>query len=215
MTIAPVCNRKIWPAIACLTALLCAGVAPAGTSSLFDGKTFTGWEGNLAIFRIEEGAIVGGTLQAPIAHNDFLCTTKQYRNFELRLKAKITGEDVNAGIQFRSQRVPNDHEVSGYQADLGQHYWGALYDEARRNKILVAPDEATRKKAVRENDWNEYVIRCEGPRIQLWLNGVQTVDYTEADKSIPQEGIIGLQIHSGKPSEAWYKEIVIEELKAE
>ena len=28
--------------------------------SLFDGKSFDSWEGNLDVFRIEEGAFVGG-----------------------------------------------------------------------------------------------------------------------------------------------------------
>ena len=45
--------------------------------------------------------------------------------------------------------------------------------------------------------------------MQLWLNGYQTVDYTEPDESVEQEGLIGLQIHSGPPTEAWYKDIKI------
>ena len=43
-------------------------------------------------------------------------------------------------------------------------------------------------------------------------DGLTTVDYTEPDESIEQEGLIGLQIHSGPPSEAWYKDISIVEL---
>ena len=67
-------------------------------------------------------------------------------------------------------------------------------------------------KIVRRDQWNDYTIRCQGWRIQLWINGVQTVDYTEPDESIEQTGVIGLQIHGGPPSEAWYKEIRIKEL---
>ena len=115
-------------------------------------------------------------------------------------------------MQIRSRRVPNNTEVSGYQADLGQEYWGSLYDESRRNKILVQADRDLIKKAVKPNDWNLYEIRCEGPRLRLSVNGVQTVDYTETDAKIPLEGIIGLQIHGGGPSEAWYRNITIEEL---
>ena len=48
--------------------------------------------------------------------------------------------------------------------------------------------------------------------MRLKINGVQTIDYTEMDKSLEQDGLIGLQIHSGPPSEAWYKDITIEEL---
>ena len=88
--------------------------------AIFDGKTFAGWEGDLTIFRIQDGAIVGGTLERRIARNEFLCTTKTYGDFELRLKVKLLGgEGANAGIQFRTKRIPNHHEVSGYQADMG------------------------------------------------------------------------------------------------
>ena len=184
---------------------------------LFDGKTFDGWEGNLEIFRIEDGAIVGGTLEERIPHNEFLCTTKEFGDFELRLKAKLVGKGNNAGIQFRSQRMPNHHEVIGYQCDMGtafeiQNIWGYLYDESRRNKFLAEGDSQKISKVFKTDDWNEFVIRCEGPSIQIWLNGLQTVDYTEKDDKIWRRGIIGLQIHGGDPAEASYKDIRIKEL---
>lgn len=179
------------------------------TVSLFDGRSFEGWEGNLDYFRIQEGAIVGGSLQEPIPQNEFLCTEKVYRNFELSLKVKLVGETAtaNAGIQIRSRRIPNHNDMIGYQADMGQHFWGCLYDEGRRHRILVKPEPELLSRALKPNDWNEYVIRCVGPRVQLWLNGFKTVDYTEPDESIKQEGVIGLQIHSGPPAQAWYKDI--------
>ena len=63
---------------------------------------------------------------------------QEYGDFELRLKFKLLGGDgANAGVQFRTKRIPNHHEVTGYQADMGAGWWGALYDESRRNKMLV------------------------------------------------------------------------------
>lgn len=179
---------------------------------LFDGKTLDGWEGNLAVFRIEDGAIVGGSLNERVVRNEFLCTTKEYGDFELRVTFKLLGEGANAGVQFRTKRIPNHHEVSGYQADMGEGYWGALYDESRRNKILAGPDKEEVKKVVKPNDWNEYVIRAEGKHIQQWLNSVKTVDYTETDDTVAAKGVIALQIHGGPPSEAWYRDITIKEL---
>lgn len=184
---------------------------------LFDGRTLNGWEGNLEIFRVQDGAIVGGTLKQKIDHNWFLCTTKEYGDFELRLKCKLIGEGANAGIQFRTRRIPNHHEVIGYQADMGQQWWGKLYDESRRRRVLAGPEteaeQAKLAQVLKPNDWNEYVIRCEGPRIQIWLNGLKTVDYTEPDEGIERTGVIALQIHGGPPSEAWYKDIELVELK--
>jgi 3-keto-disaccharide hydrolase len=186
--------------------------APAPVQ-LFDGRSFTGWEGNRGIFRIEGGAVIGGSLHNRIAQNEFLSTTKSYSDFELRLEIKLLGGDsANAGVQFRTRRIPNNNEVIGYQADAGQGHWGALYDETRRKKTLKAPDAARLKGLVRAGDWNSYVIRAEGRRIRLWLNGVQTVDYTEQDQSVSASGVIALQIHAGPPSEAWYKDITLLDL---
>ncbi|NQT39324.1 MAG: DUF1080 domain-containing protein [Planctomycetes bacterium] len=206
------------PALLCvvlLTGSLSAADKPAedeGFARLFDGKTFAGWEGNLDVFRVEDGAIVAGSLKERVPRNEFLCTKKEYADFELRLKFKLLGKGANAGVQIRSQRIPNHHEMIGYQPDLGDGWWGCLYDESRRRRVLAGPSKEVRAKIVRRDDWNEYTIRCQGPRIQLWINGQQTVDYTEDDASIPQKGLIGLQIHGGAPSEAWYKDVRIKEL---
>lgn len=193
------------------------GQCPAdadGFRPLFNGKTFDGWQGDLKTFRIEDGAIVGGSLAAPIPRNEFLTTTEEFDDFELRLKFKLLGEKANAGIQIRSQRIPDHHEMIGYQADLGQTYWGCLYDESRRKKVLAGPKPEEQAKLIKAGQWNEYRIVCRGRQIQLWINGQATVDYAEPDETIPQKGLIGLQIHSGPPSEAWYKDIVIRKLPA-
>ena len=192
-------------------------VTAADPVSLFDGKTLTGWEGDTAkTWRIEDGAIVGGSLDAVVPRNEFLCTTKTYGDFELKVKFKLLGDraKANAGVQFRTKRIPNHHEVSGYQADIGQHYWGALYDESRRNKVLAQPAKDVIDKIVKHDDWNDYVIRCEGPRIRLWLNGTLTVDYTEPDAAIDRIGVIGLQVHGGGKTKVYYKDIIITELPA-
>ncbi|MGI8906630.1 MAG: family 16 glycoside hydrolase [Candidatus Sumerlaeaceae bacterium] len=189
------------------------GEDKTSSTLLFDGKSFEGWEGNLDMFRVQDGAIVAGTLEADIPQNAFLCTRRDFGDFELRFKVRLLGQGLNAGVQFRSARVPNHFEVSGYQADIGMmgetNIWGALYDESRRNRFLVTPDQEAISRVLKPQDWNDYTIRCEGQRVRLWVNGVLTADYTEQDPSIPARGIFGLQIHSGPASEAWYKDIRI------
>ena len=180
---------------------------------LFDGKSFDGWEGNLDVFHIRDAAIVGGSLQQDVPRNEFLTTKREYEAFELRLQFKLSGgPKANAGVQIRSQRIPNHHEMIGYQADMGENWWGCLYDESRRKKTLAGPKPEDQAKIVNMEGWNDYRILCEGRRIRLWINGKPTVDYTEPDESIPQKGLIGLQIHGGPPSEAWYRNIRIKEL---
>jgi hypothetical protein len=189
--------------------------AGAQGQKIFDGKTLDGWEGETKkTWRVEDGMIVGGSLDEKVPRNEFLCTLKTFGDFELKLKFKLVGEkNANAGVQFRTKRIPKHHEVSGYQADIGAGYWGALYDESRRNKVLAAPDKKIIDGLVKIDDWNDYTIRAEGPRIRLWLNGKMTVDYTEKDDKIEPTGIIGLQIHGGAKNKVHYKDIVLEELK--
>ena len=186
--------------------------------SLTDGKTFAGWEGDTnKTWRMENGAFVGGSLAQKVPRNEFLRTQRRYTNFVLRVKFKLIGTAaggfVNGGVQVRSEPAKNPpNEMVGYQCDIGEGWWGALYDESRRNKVLIKPDPKAVEKAVKKDDWNEYVIRCEGRRIRTAINDVDMVDYTESDDTLPQFGLIGLQVHGGGPAEASYKDVTVEEL---
>jgi hypothetical protein len=187
-----------------------------GFVSLFDGKTTEAWEGNMDWFRVEDQCIVAGSLSKAIPHNEFLCTKQTYADFELKLQVRLLGKGDNAGVQFRTVRIPNNTEVSGFQCDVGNAFgrpvWGALYDESRRKKMLAEGDKDKVPTWVKKDDWNELTIRAERDRIQIWLNGNLTVDYTELDPQIAKTGIVGLQIHSGPPTEAWYRNIRIKAL---
>ena len=233
-------TRKRWFLLlgASLVCLAGARAQEADFIPLFDGKTFSGWEGSRTVFRIEEGALVGGTLAAGIANNEFLCTTQSFDDFELRLQAKIVGPGDNGGIQFRTRRVPDHYEVSGYQADVGsvsaawfarvvgkgsageiapdakRSVWGALYDESRRNRYLAWPPREAVDAVLKPKDWNTLTVRAEGPRIQIWLNEVQTVDFTETDH-IPGSGAVCLQIHSGAPGEVWHRALSLRAIETD
>lgn len=175
--------------------------------SLFNGKDLTGWEGDTQLWSARDGMIVGKS--SGIKHNTFLATTKEYQDYELKLTLRLVGGTGNSGIQFRSARKPDSPQVVGYQADIGEKHWGSLYDEARRDKFLL---DAKQDGPIKEDGWNEYVIRCEGGHIELTLNGVKTVDYHESDTSIPRSGIIALQLHAGGPMEVQFKDIRIRKL---
>ena len=189
---------------------------PKKMVKLFDGKTFKGWEGDLnRTWTIEDGAILGGNGQDMVPHNQFIKTEAEYSNYSLKLKFKLTGTEgfVNGGVQFHSQRIKEPaFEMIGYQADLGDGFWASLYDESRRNKLLVTADTGKVKSNLKRNDWNDYEVRTNGRRIQIFLNGVQTVDYTEEDQTIPQHGHIAFQLHGGGKTKVYYKDITIQSL---
>ena len=202
----------------CLLSLSLAQAAETlpGTP-LFDGETFAGWEfrDNEEWFRIEDGAIVAGLIDRRSYRNQFLVSEREFGDFTLYIECKVVGSPANGGVQFRSYRLPADsshpHEMIGYQADMTDTtaYWGAIYDESRRNRFIAEPPPGLIERLFRPGDWNLYKIVARGNNVRLYLNGELTVDYTEEDESVPQRGFFGLQIHGSSAAEIWYRNIRI------
>ena len=184
-----------------------------GFRSLFDGKSLSGWEGNTRFFRVENGAVVAGRLDAPIPRNEFLASTESFGDFDLRFEARLGGTGHNAGVQFRSERVPGSHEMIGYQCDIGKWsaglIWGLLYDESRRRRMLDEPEQEPLQNAVNPGGWNRMRVLAIGARVRIWVNDFQTVDFIETDPSVEPSGRLGLQIHGGAPAECHYRNIRI------
>ena len=200
-----------------LLVLLTAPALRAAPSPLFDGRTLAGWEGDAKWWRVQDGALTGGSTTEKIPKNFFLATTRSFQNFDLRLKLKLTGDPatglINSGVQIRSLRVPANTEMSGYQVDAGDKWWGKLYDESRRNKVIAdSPDSAAVTASIRPGDWNDYRILAEGPRLRSWINGVPALDYTETDPTVALDGKLALQIHSGGIALVQVKDVTLAEL---
>ncbi|WP_229252575.1 3-keto-disaccharide hydrolase [Dyadobacter helix] len=185
-------------------------------TSLFDGKTLAGWKtvnpADEKLWYVKDSTIMSGDGVNKIPANTYLYTTKSYSDFEFRCLFKLSGDAstglINSGIQYRS--VVEGDKMVGYQADIGTGYWGDIYDEHRRGK-LVGGDLTTLSHVLKENGWNSYIIRCRGNRHELYINGVKTCDYTETDPKIPKKGVIAVQIHSGGVAQVAFRDLVITE----
>lgn len=183
---------------------------------MFDGETLEGWHTvDTDMWRVEDGLIMSGTLANMVPHNTFLVSDESYQNFELILSFRLLGTEgfVNSGFQVRSVSVENSNEMSGYQVDAGDGWWGKLYDESRRNIVIAeSADMAAIDQAVKRGEWNDYRILCEGRRIRSWINGVPALDYTEEDHQMPQDGHIGIQVHGGGVTLLQVKDLSIKKL---
>lgn len=214
----PTRSRALILALSLVIVAGCVGATAATPSAtpLFDGHSFTGWNGDTeGTWRIEEGTIVAGDPTQAIPRNEFLATDREFDDFELRYEYRIDGTvKPNAGVQFRSRRIPDHHEVIGYQADIGPGITGALYDESRRRVFLVTPPAALQAAALAQgrDGWHAGIVRCEGPRVRITINGVETVDYIEADASVSRRGMVALQIHGQMVGTIRYRNIAITEL---
>jgi prenyltransferase beta subunit len=183
-----------------------APVLEAGAfAPLCNGTDLEGWEGNTSLWSARDGTLVG---KSPgLDHNEFLATRQGYRDFILSVRFKLENGQGNSGIQFRSVRIPGT-EMSGYQADIGENYWGCLYDESRRNRVLARASSAA-LEALKKDDWNHYVLCAVGDRITLYLNGVPSVVYREEGAGISGDGQIAVQLHAGAPMEVHFKDLRI------
>lgn len=190
--------------------------------NLFDGKTLKGWKvlGGKATFRVEKGMIVGTTSTGGENYNTFLCTEKEYGNFNLEFEF-WADENLNSGVQFRG--LFSDGLVRGYQFEIdpdrttkytaqpcnmdakGQiipsgkeprSWTGGIYDEKRRGWLNNLTENPEARAAFKPNSWNKGRIEAHKDGIRTYINGVlasSMVDY------MTPNGFIGLQVH-------WLKE---------
>jgi uncharacterized protein (TIGR03067 family) len=224
--------------LACALGLLIqtATAAPEpGFTSIFNGKNLTGWDGNPALWSVKDGAIVGQTSAAnPIKNNTFLIWTNgQPGDFELRCSFKIEPLNdkgfANSGIQYRSKVLdPKGWVVGGYQADMeaGKTYTGILYEEKMRGILAtrgekVVLDKDCKKQvtgsvgnsdeiqaAIKQGDWNDYVIIAQGNHLQQFINGKQTVDVTDdCESKRAMNGVLALQLHAGQPMKVQFRDL--------
>ena len=178
-----------------------------GWKSLFDGRTLKGWVGEKGYWKVADGAIVGDKGGAT-PHHHYLFTNKDYSDFEMHIDWKMTG--YNSGVCCRIHPASFD-DVPGYQVDMGDGYWGCLWDEHhRQKKILDFPADAA-EKILHRGDWNHYYFRCVGSHVTIFLNGVKTggVD----DPGGFASGPLGFQLCHGDNTVASFKNIYVKTLK--
>jgi len=175
---------------------------PETVALFFNGKDLANWDGDTELWRVENGEIVGKTATG-LKHNEFLKSQFVLGDFRLVCQVKLTPNTENSGIQFRSEPF-GEYEMKGCQADIGRGWWGKLYEENGRALLSKPNGDAF----VKTNDWNTYEILAVGGKIRTALNGNLCTDID--DPLVAMRGIIGLQVHSGGPTEVRFKDFKLE-----
>ncbi len=227
---------KTLPVILALAAS--TALSSAVEKQLFNGKDLTGWKGQAEFWSVKDGAITGeSTQETPVKENTFLIWDGEVGDFELHFKYKFggAGDSGNSGMQYRSKMVKPEYSVvSGYQADceVGKTYSGILYEEkgrgilAKRGEKVVLHEGAAPNKpkievigtvgdtkeiqaAIRQGEWNDYVVIAKGNHLQHFINGKLTVDVTDETAIGAKTGLLAIQLHAGKPLIVQFKDIVL------
>lgn len=204
----------------------------AGFRAIFNGENLEGWDGDPKFWKVADGAIVGQTTaENPTQGNTFLIWKNgEVDDFELKLSYRIVGG--NSGIQYRSKRH-DGWVVGGYQADFeaGDMFSGILYEERGRGILAERGQNATidkegkrttrrfaesadLQKAIKKEDWNEYLVVAKGTNFKHFINGKLMSETTDNDpKKQIQSGILALQLHAGPPMKVEFKNVRLRRTK--
>jgi len=192
--------------------------------SLFDGESLEGWKvvnpKNAKFWSAKDGVIEASNGDKKMPVNTYLASAKEYGDFEFTCEFRLSGDHatglINSGIQYRS--VLKKHKkrgfiIIGYQADIGRGWWGGIYDEHRRGKLVKGDAAALlATDGFKDDSWHTYRIVCKGNKHELFINGIATAFYTEKNEKIPAKGVIALQLHSGGVAKIQYRNIKIKTL---
>lgn len=181
----------------------------AGWVQLFNGKDLTGWtEIGKERWVVEDGVILG---EGVTAEYGYLATEKSYRDFEFSLRFKCEA-DGNSGVYFHTAFKEGTATVTaGRQVEIDRvlgHHTGGIYGDDRGWLAWPAPEYET---VIRPTDWNDMLIRVEGNRYVVILNGIQVLDFTYPSP-IAEEGVIALQLHSGGQGRMRFKDLYVRDL---
>ncbi len=166
-----------------------------GWVTIFNGKDLSGWKqkNGTATYRVADGVVVGKTAEG--SPNSFLCTEKEYTNFELTFEVMVDA-GLNSGVQIRSLSRSDykNGRVHGPQIEIetapGES--GYVYSEGTGRGWITT--EQPIKDAYLNDQWNRFIVRAAGDRIQTWVNVEAIADIRDPESS--QQGFIGLQVHS-------------------
>ena len=180
--------------------------------SLFDGKTFNGFEllGGKHKYEIKDAVMIGTAVAKQ--PNAFMTTKAKFKDFELTFEVMLEQpESLNSGCQIRSLKDPkasNGH-LMGPQVEIAVNgKAGFIYGERMKKKDgqgrgWLSPDVADsmkdpKKSSFKRKQWNKYRILVVGNHYQTWVNDILITDFVNDEMSIA--GHIGFQVHSSKGS---------------
>ena len=114
-----------------------------------------------------------------------------FKNFEFTAKVK-TYKGANSGIYFHTAYQDGGWPAAGYECQVN-----ATHGDKKKTGGLYAVKDVMDTPAAPDDEWFDYRIRVEGKRVQIWINGKQTVDFTEPADWTPPKGMAGRKLGAG------------------
>jgi hypothetical protein len=197
--------------------LTAAAALAADPVSLFDGKSLAGWKPSKnspeGTYKVADGVL---QIRGGQGHLYFVGADgkAEFKNFDFKAKVR-TYKGANSGIYFHTAYQDAGWPAAGYECQVnGSH------TDRKRTGGLYAVKDVMDTPAAPDDVWFEYHIRVEGKRIQIWIDGKQTVDFTQPDDWTPPKGMAGRKLGAGTFAlqahdpgcKVDYKDLVVERL---
>lgn len=170
---------------------------PAGLKPVWNGRDLTGWtvlrHPRLAEDRQARWTIDNSTLQA-VGGPGAVELDGRYGDLVIQIEVRMRAKLVNGGLFFRS--IPGQF-MNGYEAQLFNGCYKEDPAQPARYSTGAIDDRLLARRLV-SRDLEPFVMTviAVGPHISTWVNGYQTVDFTDtrAPHENPREG---LRVESG------------------
>ena len=175
--------------------------------ALFDGKTLTGGQGNPDWWSVADGAIAGKFHDK--VPTSFLFTTESFSDFRLTLSSRMVESDNHAGVCFWGKIVERNGNKWYTDAPLVVFPNPSMWDYAGAQGMRVFKHPVG--KVTSQHEWVRVEILAQGNRVRTAMNGVEVMEWRDANPARLTPGPIGIQLHAWSgPQEVQYKDIVIE-----
>jgi len=157
-----------------------------GWISLFDGVSLFGWQQPEANnWRVEHHCLV-----ADDGDPGLLTTPFQFDDFEFRCDFHLEAGG-NSGVFLRTAANAGNPATDTYELNICDSH------DSFPTGSLVARHKAKSVPAV-EGDWHTFRLSCDGPKIKVWLDGTEIVNFTDETNHARTSGFIGLQMNGGR-----------------
>lgn len=191
-----------------------------GWIELFNGKDLTGWKAseNPSTFTVSEGTIVA---EGPRAHLYYEGEHlgNGFKDFEMELDV-MTHRLANSGIFFHTEFIQEGWPAKGREVQVNNTHPGeGDFKELKKTGSLYSVRNLYKAMA-QDSVWFRIRFIVQGKQLQVWVNDVNTVNYTQSVNPLERglnprdtfsNGTIALQGHDPL-SKVKYKNIRIRRL---
>ncbi len=173
---------------------LAAAPAPApddgtGWIELFDGKSLDGWQPseNKDSWKVIDGQLAAEGPRSHLFYNGPV-RGADFKNFDLDVEL-MARHECNSGVYFHTRYQETNFPIKGFEVQVNNTATGeGTYREHKKTGSLYGVRNVY-KQFIGDDQWFRMKVSVRGKNVQIWLDDMQVVNYTEPNPPIIPAGM--------------------------